>query len=282
MILGFFSELRKYFRVIGYAATGRMSKAREAWNTNPDVIRATMDEGIGKAKKRIDGMLDAVSEILTIQEGKKAELSRQQEKLILKRKILGAAKLKITMRIKALQAQGVTGDAIKADPEFMSLNATNAKVTSEVADVENTVKQLTNDIAGLQTKVDASRVQLVSMKREVDRKKEKKATLVARAISAEQEVRLNQMLSGLSTNDDSAESEAEVENAVAKMEAKAKLTGMMAGTDTAVQDAELLAFAEQHATTSEFDDLIYASQEVEDKNAGKTSTDTSTDTDTLI
>ena len=47
------NALGRYFTAIGYLFTGRIDKARQALETDPNVVRATYDDVIREKKGRI-------------------------------------------------------------------------------------------------------------------------------------------------------------------------------------------------------------------------------------
>lgn len=267
MVLGLFASIGKYFAAFGYLLTGRVDMARQKLATDPNVIRATMDEVIKGKKQNIGEMMDAVAEIINLQETKKQQKGRFTEDLVTKRKIQMSAKRITEERIKKLQAEGKTPEQIKADPEFMRHSSAFAAVTTEVNALESNIQRADADIASYQTKLDQYKIRLEGMKRDLEKSKEKKGTLVADAITAEQELRLNKMLAGIESDSSAAQTEADLEDAVGKLRAKARVAGELAGTDTVVADAQYLAYAEKSAAASEFDTLLYGSQNVDDKAA---------------
>lgn len=265
MVFGLFASIGKYFAAFGYLLTGRVDKARERMGTDPNVIRATMDGVIEGKKKSIGEMMDAVAEIINLQEAKKGQKAGFEVKLAEKQKIQVAAKRMTEERIKKLQADGKSPEEIKVDPDFMKHSSNYATVSSEVKGLEENIARATADITLYQTKLDQYKIQLQGMKRDLEKSKEKKSTLVADAITAEQELRLNQMLAGITSDSSAAQTEADLEGAVGKLKAKARVAGELAGTDTAVADAQYLDYAEKSAAASEFDSLLYGAEKAEDK-----------------
>lgn len=271
MILGLFASIGKYFAAFGYLLTGRLDKARERLDTDPNVIRATMDGVIDGKKKSIGEMMDAVAEIINLQEAKKGQKTGFEAKLAEKQKIQSAAKRMSEERIRKLQGDGKTPEEIRADAEFMKHSTAYSSVSTEVNGLNENIARAAADIATYQTKLDQYKIQLQSMKRDLEKSKEKKSTLVADAITAEQELRLNKMLAGITTDSSASQTEADLEASVGRLKAKARVAGELAGTDTVVADAQYLDYADKSAAASEFDALINGAVVAEDKsknNAG--------------
>lgn len=265
MVFGLFASIGKYFAAFGYLLTGRVDKARERMATDPNVIRATMDGVIDGHKRSISEMMDAVAEIINLQETKKGQKTNFERNLTEKQKIQTSAKRMTEERIRKLQADGKSPEEIKADPEFMRHSSAFSSVSTEVKGLQDNVARATADIALYQTKLDQYKIQLEGMKRGLEKSKEKKSTLVADAITAEQELRLNQMLAGITSDSSAAQTEADLEAAVGKLKAKARVASELAGTDTVVADAQYLAYADKSAAASEFDSLLYGAEKAEDK-----------------
>ena len=93
-----FRSIGRYFRALGYLLTGRVDRARQALNTNPDVVRATYDRVIHEKKARIHQYRDAVGAMIAQEEKKKSSLKRLTEDVTKLRKLReGAGEVSVVL-----------------------------------------------------------------------------------------------------------------------------------------------------------------------------------------
>ena len=272
-----FRAIWRYMRAIGYLLTGRIDKAREALGTDPHVIAATMDQVIREKQENIQQVMDAVAELINLQENRKRDMKAEVGKVDKNQTIMAGAKAAGIRRAKALKADGAAADAIKTDVEYLRHMKAYADNKHTLSDRQQRVVQLEGKIASDQEKIDKYKLKLEQMKRSIEESKGKRAELIVRATSAQQEKDINTALAGLSTDNAAAEEEA-IENAVGKLEAGARIASELAGTDTDAAEAEYLSFAADTEAEDEFNALIFGSEEKEDASRGQ-ATDESHDED---
>ena len=69
-----FKAIGRYLRAAGYFFTGRIDKARQALESDPNVILATYDQVIDTKRGRTNDVKAAVAQIMHQQEKKKLEI----------------------------------------------------------------------------------------------------------------------------------------------------------------------------------------------------------------
>jgi len=128
---------------------------------------------------------------------------------------------------------------------------------SSTAESKKAMKeQLVGDIKNYDLKIADHTVTLTRLKKEIENLKTKAADNVARIIGAKQEKELNDMLNGLSTGRSHDAELARMDEMVANAEAGAKISGQLAGTDTARLTAQFEQAASESAANDEFATLV--------------------------
>ena len=143
-----FRALWRLMRAVGYALTGRVDKAREALQTDPNVIRATFDDVLREKKKRIDQFMEAVAGLRNEQEKKKRDTLRLDEDITKLKNVSAGALAAAKKRAAALQAQGKSQAEIMADSEFKKHQAAHQDFTTTLAEKQVRREQLDRDIKG--------------------------------------------------------------------------------------------------------------------------------------
>ena len=247
-----FRAIGRYFRALGYLVTGRIDAARMALSTNPAVIQATFDSVIEEKKKRIHQYKDAVASMIAQEEKKKAELTRLTGEVQRLEKLKAGA---AAMARKLVDRLGGDIEKVKQDPEYLKCQAGFKDFSSTLVEKEARITELEGDIETIQSSVAGHKVQLMSLKRELEKVKQEKHETVADVITAKEEQELADMITGIS-KDRTSEELQELRDLRQKAKAGARVSREMAGLDTKRSEEEFLQYAEKSAADSEFDALI--------------------------
>ncbi len=261
-----FRAIGRYFTALGYLFTGRIDKARQALETDPNVIRATYDDVVREKKNRIQEFMAAVATLIRQQESKKAEKARLEDELKRHEAVMAGALAMARKRTALLQAQGKTVEEIKADPEVLKHQGAYMDVKSTSEHKRARIEALVAGIARAQEQIDKHKINLERMSREISDLKSEAGDAVARVISAQEEKALADMLSGLSNSDRTGERLASVRDVVSQVEAEARVSSELAGTDAAVTESEYLAHAVESQAADEFSQLLGLSEAVDSGN----------------
>jgi phage shock protein A len=211
--------------------------------------------------------MDAVAELINVQESRKREMKSEEDKADKNEAIMSGAKAAGIRRATVLKDSGAAPDVIKTDVEYLRHMKAYADNKHTVADRRSRVVDLQALIKSDQDKIDKYKLKLEQMQRSIKESKGKRAELIARAVTAKQEQRLNKMIAGLTT-DSTADQEASIEDAVGKLEAKARIASELAGTDAEAAEQEYLMFASDTDAEDEFNALIFGSEEKENAARG--------------
>jgi phage shock protein A len=252
-----FSAVWRYFRAFGYLITGRIDAARMALSANPYVIQATYDNIIAEKRQRIQQYMEAVAAMIAQEEKKKAELKVQSEETAkLKNLRDGAA----AMAKRVVERHQGNIEAVKGDPEYLKCQAAFKDFSSTLAEKESRCAELEADIGTLEQNVAGHKVQLESLRRDLDKISREKHEAVADVITAKEEKQLADMVAGISEDRTSKELQ-EMRDLRTRSKASARVARELAGTDTKRTEAEFLEYAAKSQADTEFDKLIGLAQE---------------------
>ena len=250
-----FSALGRYLRAFGYLLTGRIDSARKEMSKNPYVIQATYDKIVEEKTRRIQQYKDAVAAMIAQQEKKLATLKKLSDEVGRLEQLKEGAAAKAKLTVDRLKGQGVSMDAIKQNEEYMKclgafndFSSTLQEKLDRIAELENDVKQLGDNIGG-------HKVQLQSLLREIDVIKEEASATVADMITSKEEEDISNMLAGISDAGHAKELQ-DMRDLRQQQKAKARISREMVGTDTKRQEADFLEYARKGVATDEFDKLI--------------------------
>lgn len=251
-----FRAISRWIRACLYLLTGQIDSARETLDSNPVVMRAQGDQIIEAKKVQIDQFIKAVSEMTMLKEKKVVELKRESIALAkLEDQKAGA----IAMAKK--WAAGRTEDDLQKNSpnewtEYSKCKDFYNNFSTTAAAKKTYVAQLTSDVAGYEKKVADYVILLTKEKKNLEDLKVKFAENIARIIGAKGEEELNKMLAGLSQGSSHDAEIARMDDMVARAEARAKVTGTLAGTDTERLTAAFEAAASEAAANDEFATLV--------------------------
>lgn len=256
------SAIGKYFRALGYLFTGRIDRARRALSTNPHVVRATFDRVITEKKERIHQYKDAVSRLIANQEKKSYRLKQLSDEVNRLEQLKEGAAAKARITVNELKGQGVPPEQIKQNGDYLQCMAAYNDFSGKISSHNEQIGELETEIGELSGTINGHKVQLQQLLREIDKLKDESAATVADMITAKEEAEIADMISGIS-EDRTSQELSELRDLRAESKAKARISREVAGTDTAVQENEFLAYAQADTRTDEFDKLIGLADEAD-------------------
>jgi len=259
---GFLRAIGRFFSGLLYFLTGGLVGASKQLEARPAAIRAQYDEVIREKKARIDQYMDAVAG-LTANRNKKearlAELTGEVEKL---RALQAGAGAKAKQAVAALKAAGKSTEEILADDTVKTCQAAFKDFSSTLKEKDDRCVELENEIEAATVTIEDHLRQLKGLKREIEQIKEESSDAVADVMSAQEEERLANLTSGLST-DRTGEKLARLRDMRQEAKAKAEIAGKIAGTDTRRQEQEFLEYAKNDVLDAAFADIVGLSEETD-------------------
>ncbi|MEM6795075.1 MAG: hypothetical protein AAF725_13945 [Acidobacteriota bacterium] len=250
-----FGAIGRWLKALGYMLTGQIDSARRTLDTNPSVVRAKYDEVIREKTARIHQYKQAVAQIIA-QEQKKVAVVRQLGEEIAKLENLKAGALAKAKQVtEKLKASGKGAEEIKADENYKRCLVAFNDFSSTLAEKQQRIIEIESDVADYRRTISDHKVQLESLRRELEKVKTESSEAVADIITAQQEKDIADALTGIA-QDGSAEELQNLRDLRTEVKAEAQISRELAGTDTASQEAEFLEYARTTASSSEFDALI--------------------------
>jgi phage shock protein A len=264
-----FKAIGRYFRALGYLATGRIDAARQALSTNPYVVQATFDRIVDEKKNRIQQYKDAVARMIAQQEQKIVRVKQLSDEVNRLEQLKEGAAAKARTLVGAMRGRGMTMEQIKQDAEYLKCMTAFNDFSSTAQEKSDHIAELEDDVKQLGESIDGHKVQLQQLLREVEKLKEEATQSVADVITAKEEREIADMISGIAADRSSKELQ-DMRDLRNRMKANARISRELAGTDTRRQEAEFLEYARTNVATSEFDQLIGLAEETD---AAEKSTD---------
>ena len=260
-----FKAVGRYFRALGYLLVGKVDRARQTLNTNPDVVRATFDRIIQEKKKRIHQYKDAVGAMIAQEEKKKSSLKKLTEEVTKLQKLRDGA---AAMARKVVERHNGDSEAVRNDPEYAKCQAAFKDFSNTLTEKEERCAALEADINEITGNVSSHKVQLEGLLRDLEKIKAEKHTTVAEMMTAKEEKEIADMITGIS-NDRTNEELQELRDIRDNAKATARISREVAGTDAAKSEAEFLEYASKSVANDEFDQLIGLAKEVESGGGGE-------------
>ncbi|MEM1181568.1 MAG: hypothetical protein AAGM22_24705 [Acidobacteriota bacterium] len=257
-----FGAIGRWLKAVGYMLTGQIDAARRTLDTNPNVVRAKYDDIIREKTARIQQYKQAVAQIIA-QEQKKVAAVRQLNEEITKLENLKAGALAKAKQVtEKLKASGASPEAIKANEDYKRCLAAYNDFNSTLNEKQGRVEEIESDVDTYKKTIADHKLQLESLKRDLEKIRTESSEAVADMITAKQEKDIADTLAGIAEDGTSQELQ-QMRDLRQEIKAEAQISRELAGTDTARQEAEFLEYAAQTEAASEFDALIGLADEAE-------------------
>ncbi len=251
-----FKAITRYFKALGYLLTGRIDSAREALDSDPNVMRAKFDEIIHQKTARIQDYKMAVSSLMAQSESKISKMKVLTGEITTLSKLKTGAKAKAMERVNQLKNENVSKEQIQEDAEYKKCLAAFNDFTSTLSEKEAWLADLEKDVKECRTNIENHKIQLQHLAREIDKVKQEAADSVADLIASKQEQDIADALSGISLDETNKELE-QMRNVRDKIKANAKISKELAGTNTKKEEVEFLEYARLSESNKEFEDGMF-------------------------
>jgi len=214
--------------------------------SNPQVFEARYNDVIENRTKDIQTAKNAVAQMMSLQENKKAkykDLSADVEK---KKRIADGAK----NQAQKVASKYSTLEEAKQDPEFVKHQKAYADYRSTIEEKESHMTSLMTDIEGYEKQIGMYEKQLKDFQSEISKLKEEKHEAVADLVLSKQEEEINDAIANISVGNSATAELADLRKQRQDAKSRAKISQTLAGADTKSQEDEYLELA----SSSEFDD----------------------------
>lgn len=250
-----FSAIGRFFRAIGYLFTGKVDSATKDISKNPHAVHATYAKILEDKRKRIHQYKEAVAGLIAQEEKKLATVRTLTSEIQKLEQLKMGAQAKAKKVVDQLKAKGLSTEQIKLDSEYQKCLAAFHDFTHTLAEKNDRVAELEGDLAQYTKSIADHKVQLQSLKRDLEKLKDEQKEAVAEVITAAEEKEISDMISGISEDRTSKELET-MRELRREMRAEARISRELSGTDAARTEAEFLEYARTSTSSDEFDMLI--------------------------
>ena len=250
-----FGAIGRWLKALGYMLTGQVDAARRTLDTNPHVVRAKYDEIIREKTARIQQYKQAVAQIIAQEQKKVAAVRKLNEEITKLENLKAGALAKAKQVTEKLKAGGATPEQIKADEDYKRCLTAYNDFNSTLAEKQKRVDEIEGDVDTYKKTIADHKIQLESLKRDLEKIKAESSEAVADMITAKQEKDIADALTGIA-QDGTADELQKMRDLRQEVKAEAQISRELAGTDTAAQEAEFLEYARTSESADEFDALI--------------------------
>ena len=258
-----FRALARFFRAIKAVLTGRIDRAADGVSTHPDAIRAEYRDIIREKKERLQAAMDAVAQIMALRKKAETRSERLAKEIGQKQSLMEGAAAMAKKRVATLKGQGVAPEEISQDPEVAKCQGAYADFKSTLATIESELVSLEQQAVQYTEAINRHRTQLEGLQRGIAEIERESHEAVADVISGVERKRAADLLASIST-DASSERLQRMRDIRASVSSKAEISEALAGTDTAAQEQEFLAYARESQADDEFSNLIGLGEETEE------------------
>jgi len=252
-----FSAIGRLLRTFGFKTSGKIDEVNRNVAKDPSVVKAKYDEVIRNTANDITKYIDAVGGLKTQREMTFRQLKQETENVV-KLEAQKAGAIKTAQKIAA--QYGNSEEAIKQNQkdwlEYNKCKNFHRDFNTTANEKKKRIDDLTVRVKEADDTITTHMTQLISLRREFDKLKMEQSEAVARLISATQQRAINDKLSNLSSGNNHANDLNEMREMIAEAEAGAKVSGEIAGTDTAASIAQFEAAAAEAIANDEFANLV--------------------------
>ncbi|RDJ35050.1 MAG: hypothetical protein DWQ19_09450 [Crenarchaeota archaeon] len=247
-----FRAIGRLLRTIGYFFSGRLDKASDKIALNDAVVSSTYDQIISEKRNSIQTYKDAIAGMVAEREKKKIRIQDETKQIEQLEKYKAGALAKAQH---VIQEVGQDPEALKQNADYIKCQAAFSDFSSTLDEKNAIVQELESDVKQYSDKINQHKVVLEGLMREHDKLKQEKHDARAEIVSAQEERKIADLLSGIS--DDGTDQElARMRDIRAKAKANAAVSSELAGLDSKKSEQEFLDYASKNQANSEFESLL--------------------------
>ncbi len=252
----------RFFKAFWYTLTGRAHDQADKLMEDPHAIRGAYEDIIRDKQGNIQRYKQAIGQLIALVEQKKNSLKALTEDIGKLEQMKTGAIAKAKSTAAELQQAGTSDEEIKQHPEYVRCVGSFNDFHSTLEEKNARISELEEDIDRAQNDIEAHKVQITGLHRDLDKIKTEQSEAVADLITAKEQEEIADMLSGISTDGTSAEL-TRMREIREKAKGRAVVAQELAGTDSRAEEEEFLAAASTTAASDEFDSLIFGAQQTD-------------------
>ena len=172
---------------------------------NPEAVREAYEDIIRDKQGHIQRYKQAIGQLIALVEQKKNSLKGVTDDIDKLEQMKADAIAKKKDTANELQKAGISDEEIKQDPGYVRCVTSYNDFQSTLEEKNARVAKLEQDIERAQNDIESHKLQITRLHRDLDRIKTEQSETVADLISAREQKDIDNMLSGISMDDTSAE-----------------------------------------------------------------------------
>ena len=261
--------ITRFFKAIWYTLTGRAHESADRMMENPEAVRGAYEDIIREKQGNVQRYKQAIGQLMALVEQKKGTLKGLTDDINRLEDLKSGAIAKAKTTATELQRSGMGPEEVKQDSEYVRCVTAYNDFHSTLEEKNARVIELEADIERAQEDIEAHKLQITSLHRDLNKIKTEQSEAVADLITAREQEDIADMLSGISMDGTSAEL-TRMREIREKAKGRSKVAQELAGTDTRTEEEEFLTAARTTAASDEFDSLIFGAQQTDTAPAQKT------------
>lgn len=260
--------ITRFFKAIWYTLTGRAHESADRMMENPEAVRGAYEDIIREKQGNVQRYKQAIGQLMALVEQKKGTLKGLTDDINRLEDLKSGAIAKAKTTAAELQRSGMAPEEVKQDSEYVRCVTAYNDFHSTLEEKNARVIELEADIERAQEDIEAHKLQITSLHRDLNKIKTEQSEAVADLITAREQEDIADMLSGISMDGTSAEL-TRMREIREKAKGRSKVAQELAGTDSRTEEEEFLTAARTTASSEEFDSLIFGAQQTDTAPAQK-------------
>lgn len=260
--------ITRFFKAIWYTLTGRAHESADRMMENPEAVRGAYEDIIREKQGNVQRYKQAIGQLMALVEQKKGTLKSLTDDINRLEDLKSGAIAKAKTTAAELQRSGMGPEEVKQDSEYVRCVTAYNDFHSTLEEKNARVIELEADIERAQEDIQAHKLQITSLHRDLNKIKTEQSEAVADLITAREQEDIADMLSGISMDGTSAEL-TRMREIREKAKGRSKVAQELAGTDSRTEEEEFLTAARTTASSEEFDSLIFGAQQTDTAPAQK-------------
>lgn len=260
--------ITRFFKAVWYTLTGRAHESADRLMENPEAVRGAYEDIIRDKQGNIQRYKAAIGQLIALVEQKKSSVKTLTDEINRLEELKAGAIAKAKSTAAELQNSGMAPDEVKQHSEYVRCVTAYNDFHSTLEEKNARVTELEADIERAQQDIEAHKLQITTLHRDLDKIKTESSEAVADLITAREQEDIADMLSGISMDGTSAEL-ARMREIREKAKGRSTVAQELAGTDSRTEEEEFLTAARTTATSDEFDSLIFGAQQTDTATAQK-------------
>ncbi len=199
------NSIARYFKGIWYALIGRAQRRFDRRTHNLKAMRAAYEVLIRVKQEDVQRYKNVMGQSIALIEQKKDTLRGVMNDIEKLEQMKAGAITKSKNTAAELRDSGASAEEIKQHPDYVQHITSYNDYHSTLEEKNARVAKLEQDIERAQEDIETHKLQMTGLHRDLDKLKTQQSDAVADMIAAQEQIEINDMLSGISKNDISME-----------------------------------------------------------------------------